>query len=226
MAKYENILYEKKGAIAYLTLNRPEKLNAMDEATRIEIGQACFEANDDEDVNVIVVRGEGRCFSSGWDIAPGSTQPKFHFPEMRKGREWETWDMLLNRQSPGEDHIFWKALWDNMKPSIAQIHGYCLAGGCLLMSLCDLAIASEDALFGYPAARLLAEQGGTPRRAGFRGRIVGGHHQQDAPDGVLLLQADDKYLLRTDGHGIEYEIKGQPGGHFRDLDASRFNKVV
>lgn len=153
MANYENILYEKKGAIAYLTLNRPEKLNAMDEATRIEIGQACFEANDDEDVKVIVVRGEGRCFSSGWDIAPGSTQPKFHFPEMRKGRESETWDMLLNRQSPGEDHIFWKALWDNMKPSIAQIHGYCLAGGCLLMSLCDLAIASDDALFGYPAAR-------------------------------------------------------------------------
>ncbi len=153
MSNFENVIYEKKNSIAYLTLNRPDKLNAMDEATRIEIGEACFMANDDEDVKVIVVRGSGRCFSSGWDISPGTRQEKVFFPKLRKGREREAWDLTINRMNVGRDHIFWQALWDNMKPSIAQIHGYCLAAGCLLMAMCDLAIASEDAIFGYPAAR-------------------------------------------------------------------------
>lgn len=153
MAEFENVIYEKKGGIAYVILNRPEKLNAMDALTRIEIKQACNQANDDEDVKVIVVKGNGRCFSSGWDLAPGPFQPKLNFPKLREGRVQEAWDLALNRMHVGEDGIFSQALWDNMKPSIAQIHGYCLAAGGLLMSMCDLAIASEDAIFGYPAAR-------------------------------------------------------------------------
>ncbi len=153
MTNFENIMYEKKGSIAYIILNRPHKLNAMDGTTRIEINEACADANDDEDIKVIVVKGNGRCFSSGWDLTPGARTQKIYFPKLREGREREAWDLVLNRMGVGRDHIFWKALWDNMKPSIAQIHGYCLAGGCLLMSMCDLAIASEDAVFGYPAGR-------------------------------------------------------------------------
>jgi enoyl-CoA hydratase len=153
MANFENIIYEKKGPKAYITLNRPEKLNAMNGEMQAEFVAATTDANDDEDIKVIIIKGAGRGFCAGWDISSSSMRRKIDFPKMREGREREAWDLLINRQTKARE-IFQESLWESLKPSICQIHGYCLAAGCHLMSMADLAIASEDAVFGYTAARI------------------------------------------------------------------------
>lgn len=153
MANYENIIYEKKGAKAYITLNRPEKLNALSTEMQAEFVSAANDANDDEEIKVIIIKGAGRAFCSGWDISSEEMKRKVDFPKLRKGREREAWDLLINRQTKARE-VFQKSLWESFKPSICQIHGYCLAAGCHLMSMADLAVASEDAVFGYTAARI------------------------------------------------------------------------
>jgi len=153
MADFENIIYEKKGPKAYITFNRPEKLNALSGEMQDEFVTATTDANDDEDIKVIIIKGAGRAFCSGWDLSGGGSGRKTDFPKMRQGREREAWDLIINRQTKARE-IFQKSLWEGLKPSICQIHGYCLAAGCHLMSMADLAIASEDAVFGYTAARI------------------------------------------------------------------------
>lgn len=153
MADYKDIIYEKKGAKAYITLNRPEKLNALSGAMQKEFVAAADDANEDEDIRVIVIKGAGRAFCSGWDLSPEGAERKVDFPKLREGREREAWDLIINRQTKARA-VFQQSLWDSFKPSIVQIHGYCLAAGCHLMSMADLAVASDDAIFGYTAARI------------------------------------------------------------------------
>ncbi len=135
---YKYLIYEKKPPIAYVTLNRPEKLNALSPELMQELKEALLYAGwQENDIKVIILKGAGRCFSSGFDIGAE--------PDM----DVVKWSTLL-RQSHQK---YWDAFWDNPKPIIAQIHSFCLAGAMGVACFSDLRICSDDALFGYPRIR-------------------------------------------------------------------------
>jgi len=124
-----------------LTLNRPEKRNAISNALRGELLEALRRPDAGDDVRVSIVRGAGPCFSSGYDLKSdlASDQPYFT-PQV--GMQWA--------RHVGEG---WMSLWDLAKPVIAQIHGYAMAGGLELVGACDLAYAAADAALSHPVLR-------------------------------------------------------------------------
>lgn len=124
-----------------LTLNRPEKRNAMNNALRGALLEALREADADEDVRVSIIRGAGKCFSSGYDLGSDlATDQPYFTPEV--GMQW------ARHVSEG-----WMSIWDLAKPVIAQVHGYAMAGGLELVGACDLAYASEDARLSHPVTK-------------------------------------------------------------------------
>lgn len=125
-----------------LTLNRPEKRNALSNALRGEIFAALEAADKDEAVRVSIIRGAGPCFSSGYDLAGLGDLP---FPTSGGQGQWAR-------------HVVEGCfrMWDLAKPVIAQVHGWCLAGGSELAVACDLVYVAEDAKIGYPAVRTMA----------------------------------------------------------------------
>ena len=142
---YETILYETvEDKIRRLTLNRPEKLNAMSPALLAELDRALDEFEEDADASVLVIRGAGRAFCAGYDLGGGGGGAK-------GGRFTITEDRWALRKLVAR----WQRLWNLPKPTIAQVHGYCLAGATELAGHCDIAFASEDAEFGHPAGRTL-----------------------------------------------------------------------
>lgn len=125
-----------------ITLNRPEKRNALNHALRGGILQALEAADQDPEVRVMVVRGAGKCFSAGYDLGGGNEgqAPPWFTPD---GEGW--W--------PRHVTSGWMRIWELSKPVIAQVHGYCLAGGSELATCCDLVYMADDAQMGYPAVR-------------------------------------------------------------------------
>lgn len=139
---FNTIVYEKDAPIATITLNRPDKLNALSEELQAEVRAALEDAGwQDDDIRVIVLKAAGRAFSAGFDISSGEPG---NGAEMRqrflqgKGFSASAW---------------WDVFWNNPKPIIAQIHGFCIAGGLATATFCDLRICSEDAKFGAPEIR-------------------------------------------------------------------------
>jgi enoyl-CoA hydratase len=150
---FEQIRYEQDGATARITLNRPEKLNAITPRMQRELHDALWEADTTSAVHAIVIRGAGRAFSAGYDISPPRSPEEAHAMglagEGRRGRrdfDDDTW--YLER-----DQRLRNALLDLHKPVIAQVHGYCLAGGTDLALLCDIVVAADDAVLGFPPVR-------------------------------------------------------------------------
>jgi enoyl-CoA hydratase len=143
---YETILYETDGGKARITLNRPEKLNAISWQMQQELQQALTSVDRDPSVHVAIIRGAGRAFSAGYDISP----PPGEITHAATGHtlERDMWMMerALDYRMP---------LFDMHKPVIAQVHGYCLAGGTDVALLCDIVIAATDARLGYPPVRAL-----------------------------------------------------------------------
>jgi enoyl-CoA hydratase len=139
---YENIVYEKRGPIAYVTLNRPDKLNALSEDLQFEVRRALEDAGwQDEEIRVIVLKAAGRAFSAGFDITAGQ---QMNAVERRA-------QFLKGKTFSGS--AWWDVFWNNPKPIIAQIQGFCIAGGLATATFCDLRICSEDAKFGAPEIR-------------------------------------------------------------------------
>jgi len=129
--QYKTILVERKNQIAILTLNRPEKLNAINLELKNELYQALSELEADDDVRVVIMTGSGRAFSSGYDIsAPASDMPEF---------------VSLKEE---------ERLFKLDKPIIAAIHGYTLGDGLQQALLCDIIVASENAVLGFIGARI------------------------------------------------------------------------
>jgi enoyl-CoA hydratase len=127
-----------------ITLNRPEKRNALNNTLRSEIF-ATLESHDrDPDVRVTIVRGAGPAFCSGYDLSANN----------RVGQPYHSSDGL----GQWSRHVVdgWFRVWDLGKPVIAQVHGYCLAGGTELATACDLVYVAEDAQIGYPPVRLMS----------------------------------------------------------------------
>ncbi|HEY1425184.1 MAG TPA: enoyl-CoA hydratase-related protein [Caulobacteraceae bacterium] len=125
-----------------LTLNRPAKRNALSNALRGALFEALEAADRDPDVRVVVIRGAGPCFSSGYDLA-GVGELPFH---------------TAGSQGQWARHVVEGCfrMWDLAKPIVAQVHGWCLAGGSELAFACDLVYVAEDAQIGYPAVRTMS----------------------------------------------------------------------
>ncbi|MCX7382280.1 MAG: enoyl-CoA hydratase-related protein [Alphaproteobacteria bacterium] len=130
--------------IRRLTLNRPEKRNALNNALRGAILDALVAADRDPDVKVMIVRGAGPSFSSGYDLSANNAVDQPYHTAGGPG-QWAR-------------HVVdgWMRIWDLAKPVIAQVHGHCLAGGSELATCCDLVYVAEDANIGYPPVRLMS----------------------------------------------------------------------
>lgn len=139
MARNETVLWERDGNLGYITLNRPEKLNALSFGLLREFDEVLNEAEANEAVRVVIIRGAGRCFSAGYDLSPNA--------EGRSGRR-DTVDDLDGLRWRMER---WLRVWDFPKPVIAQVHGFCLAGATQLCVMTDLTIVAEDARIGLPS---------------------------------------------------------------------------
>ena len=143
------LIYEKKDHIAYITINRPEAMNAMDPETYEELSKAWIDVRDDPDVWVAIITGAGdKAFSAGADLRKTIGRPieAWHF--------WQTQEeQILNRGLE---------VW---KPIIAAVNGYCLAGGMTLLLATDIRVAAEHATFGLSEVSrgILPGNGGTQR---------------------------------------------------------------
>jgi enoyl-CoA hydratase len=131
-----------------ITLNRPEKRNALNHALRGALVDALRRADVDPAVRVSIVRGAGSCFSAGYDLGGGNSG-------YTSDEGWDTPWFTAGGDGQWPRHVTegWMGIWDLAKPVIAQVHGYCLAGGSELATGCDLVYVAEDAKIGYPAVR-------------------------------------------------------------------------
>ncbi len=142
---YTNVLYDAGEHIATITLNRPEKLNAISDSLRTDLEGALREAEADHEVRVIIIKGAGRSFCSGYDISPRG-------PEDARRQERT---LATDRAGLIRSAQRWMWMWSLPKPIIAQVHGYCIAGGNEIAGMCDIIYAADDATFGQPQGRAL-----------------------------------------------------------------------
>jgi enoyl-CoA hydratase len=133
------IEYEAAAPVARITLNRPDKLNALSYALIDALSEALRRAAADDEVKMIVLRGAGRAFSAGYDLNQEVED---------KTETADQWHHVLS-----QDVGVTMQLLRLPKPTIAAVHGYCVAGGCELAMACDLIVATEDAKFGEPEIR-------------------------------------------------------------------------
>ena len=133
------VLSERRGAVALLTLNRPDKLNAINVQVIEALDAALDAAEADDAVRTIVVAGAGRAFSAGFDLDMGVGASKPDPADVRHALEN---DFRINLR-----------FWDSPKPTIAAVHGYCLGSAMELALACDLTLAAEDCRFGEPEVK-------------------------------------------------------------------------
>jgi enoyl-CoA hydratase len=149
---YETLLYDVDGAIATITLNRPQRLNTIVPPMPDEIESAVHAAIADAQVKVIVLRGAGRSFCAGFDFAGG-----FHHWDdaLTTDGEWDAGKDFVAATAPSLGAVpKFMSLWRSPKPVIAQVHGWCVGGGSDMALCADLVIASEDARIGTSYSRM------------------------------------------------------------------------
>lgn len=151
---YETLIYESDGAIATITLNRPEAFNAIRPPMPEELEAALAEANRDPAVKVIVLQGAGQSFCAGFDFSDDL-------------KHYEVWGVKMDpaEWDPGLDMMMatnpflgpvpkFMSIWRSPKPVIAKIHGWCVGGGSEMALCADFIVAADDARFGTPYARV------------------------------------------------------------------------
>ncbi len=146
--KYENVVLEIKDKIATITLNRPEKLNAINDAMLREFEAALDEVRADEDSYVVIIKGAGRSFSVGQDLSGVGTDRVM--PPNPRSKAYLT-DMFPTAL---QNSLVWQSIFEFHKHTIAEVHGYCLGAGLDLAMSCQAIIATEDAIFGDPSVRM------------------------------------------------------------------------
>jgi enoyl-CoA hydratase len=151
------IIYEKADGVAWITLNNPDRYNALEKTMRAELKAALEDAWRDSSVKAVVIRGSGKAFSAGGDISAML--------------EWTPTIAMEELKELGTAFVVERIIREMPKPVIAMVHGYCLGGGFELAMSCDIVIASEDAKFGTPeiGIGLIPGAGGTqmlPRHVG------------------------------------------------------------
>jgi enoyl-CoA hydratase/carnithine racemase len=148
--EYSTIRYERDDRVGMVTLARPDRRNAISPTMQAELGDAFVRADDDRRVHVVVLRGDGPSFCSGYDLQASGYEAFAVDPEHGRGTSPAIDDDLW-RIEQGQRRLL--SIFDLHKPVIAQVHGYCVAGGTDLALMCDLVLASEDALIGFPPVR-------------------------------------------------------------------------
>ncbi|MBI4590829.1 MAG: crotonase/enoyl-CoA hydratase family protein [Candidatus Rokubacteria bacterium] len=143
------VLYERTGRIAHITLNRPECLNAINDAMPADLSAAVAEANRDASVHVIVLAGAGRAFCAGYDLKLYAESPRPHAYSQEM-----PWDPMIDYSGMRRNTECFMSLWRSFKPVICQVHGYAVGGGSDLALSADIVIMAEDAKIGYPPARV------------------------------------------------------------------------
>ncbi len=140
--KFETIIYEKEGPLAWITLNRPEKLNSITRRMTAEILLATDKAQCDEEVRVIVLKGAGRAFSAGFDLEIDEE------PDLTEEEELQELKAELHA-----DFDLIMRFWHSPKPTVAAVHTYCLGGAMELAIACDITIAATGCRFGEPEVK-------------------------------------------------------------------------
>jgi enoyl-CoA hydratase len=155
-------LYDVDQHVATVTLNRPDKLNALNDDLYAAMFDAFDEAARDDMVKVVILKGAGTSFSTGHDLTQvstvyeGWTMPK---PGEKVRRPSQRSRLTTDRRRLSDR---WSKLFNFPKATIAQVHGYCIEGGCNLQLMCDMTIAADDARFSYRGQRLAAGGASTP----------------------------------------------------------------
>jgi len=137
---FTNLLLDKHELIGTLTLNRPEKLNAMTPTLIEEMGEALTEVEKDPEIKVLIIRGAGRAFCTGYDLTVGLG-----------GASGERYTLDSDQRSLQHYVEHWLRLRDLPKPVISMVHGYCLAGGSQLAISSDMIFVAENASIGFPS---------------------------------------------------------------------------
>ncbi|GMG85127.1 enoyl-CoA hydratase-related protein [Paralimibaculum aggregatum] len=136
---FETVTLRKEGRVGLIGLNRPEVLNAINPQMKAEFAEALDRHMADEEVLVVVLHGSGRAFSAGFDLKAGEGAP--------------TEGNLAWRARLRSSFDFIMQVWDAPKPSVAAVHGYCIAGAFELAMACDMIVAEAGTRFGEPEVR-------------------------------------------------------------------------
>ncbi len=209
--EYQSIRYEVSDRIATITLNRPERLNAIDERMPGEIRDAVESADEDSRVHVVILTGAGRAFCAGYDLSEFAERAENpHTQDM-------PWDPTVDFRMMSRNTQDFMSLWRSSKPTIAKVRGYAVAGGSDIALACDLVVMAADAKIGYPPARVW----GVPTTAMWVYRVGAEQAKRmlltgDLIDGVeakrigLVVDAVPEALLDTRVAELADRIKGIP----------------
>lgn len=209
---YSTLLVETQDGVATITLNRPERLNAINTAMPLEIEDAVKSINAAHDAKVIVLKGAGKGFCGGYDLkeyaeAPGETPGSQEMP----------WDPTIDFEMMHANTNRFMSLWRSYIPTICQVHGAAVAGGSDIALCCDLIVMADNARIGYPPARVW----GVPstmmwvyrlgveraKRMLFTGDLIDG---TEAAAIGLVLKAVPEADLETEVAALCDRIKGIP----------------
>lgn len=214
---FEHILYDRQGRIATITLNRPDRLNAIASGMPREIAEAVQIANEDDNVHVIVLTGAGRAFCSGYDLKDFAEAPRGNRGTGTPDGDERPWDPMVDFNMMFANTRDFMSLWRSHKPTIAKVHGFAVAGGSDIALCCDMVVMAQEAKIGYPPARVW----GCPttamwvyrlgperaKRMLFTGDLVSG---KEAADMGLILEAVPDAALDARVEEIANRMTGVP----------------
>lgn len=149
---FQHLSYETEGRLATITLNRPERLNAIARGMPQEIREAVEKANDDNAVHCIILTGAGRSFCAGYDLVEFAEQKS----KASGGQDALAgpWDPMVDFAMMYRNTQDFMSLWRSNKPTIAKVRGHAVAGGSDIALCCDLVVMADDARIGYPPSRV------------------------------------------------------------------------
>ena len=147
--KFETLLYKVENRVATITLNRPERFNAINEPMPEEIAAAFDKASNDDDVHVVVLTGAGPGFCGGYDLKEFAEKPGTN-----PGIQDMPWDPMVDHAFMSRCTRDFMSIWRCSKPVIARLHGDAVAGGSDIALCCDIIVMADDARIGYPPARV------------------------------------------------------------------------
>jgi enoyl-CoA hydratase len=192
---FENLELDRVGTdgrVGRITLNRPEKMNSLSQELLFEFNDALHDFEADDSCRVVIVRGAGRTFSAGYDLAPargGADAVVRRYKQTDDQKRRLLMNTRTGMQQITDIHMYF---WNMAKVTIAQVHGYALAGGCELAMMADLVTAAEDAQFGHPGLRGL----GTSRTGVIWPLVIG------------MRKAKELYYTGDSVTGVEAERIG------------------